>query len=579
MASVIGVLLLLLTSLVLASAATFDPDFGAACDFYVSTTGSDAANCVTGNTPCQTMAGAISKLGTNIADFCFYSGSYKGASNIGRSYTALYLSVRGQQGTEFDCEGLNVGFKLLTSATFTFSNLTIKNCNGAMSSGNGGAIILSGATLTTKNVVIQNGTASGFGGGIYSYESTVTLRNTTFRNCNAASGGAIAAITESSLSIFDCSFLDCLSSSTNSYSAARGGAIYLFGGQLVSTNSAFLRNIVDGPLGSFGGAIYAQHAYALVVTNNYFELNTAHLFANTAAFASGLGGAIYYSTEVPSDDAGSGDNRNVRISDSTFVRNGVAMGRFKPGQGMGGAIYFGLSLEDSNRWLNATVQRCTFFNNYVNAGTGTQAKGGAIFLASDLNFKGAYTSYSGSQSFVDIVDSSFTNNVVTTVSGGAWGGAIHLQGQLKALTATIARSALTGLVRNSTFVENIADFEQSGAVVNGSAMALSIGLTALPGKNITSSVALLQVSGCLVNGQTLGSGLIAGGKALVALNGTLDFAPGAVSQSAAVFSVNGLTADLFVVRGGGGGSGASATVGINMAALTVLVLLLTALLS
>lgn len=192
---------------------------------------------------------------------------------------------------------LNIG---ASNADVTLENLII---TGGFSSGSpgderGGAVRLTGGSLTISNSTVAGNKSAVDGGAIGNGSTTGTLliTNTTLANNYAVvGGGAVEARSGSTETIIENSTF------TDNEAGARGGAIYSNGGTTSVINSTFDANETAGS----GGAIIANNGDYLRVINSTF-------YANDAAF---VGGAIRNNV-----------NSTTNIVNSTFTANNADSG-------------------------------------------------------------------------------------------------------------------------------------------------------------------------------------------------------------------------------------------------------------
>lgn len=373
---------------------------GSGTNVYVSTSGNDSwdglsstFNSFSGSGPKATIKNATRIVATN-GTIYLASGTYhENQINITSS-----MKIIGENKVNTFINGSNQGnlFNISEGVYLYLINLTITQGNDT----NGGAINNKG-TLTLKNTVFTNNTATKKGGAIYN-TGTLTLDNTTFTENRATNGG--------------------------DYSTS-GGAIYN-DGILIIRNSLFTANtaLVYHPnmtMSTNGGAIY--NLGTLTITNSTFTLNSAH-----------QGGVI-------TNDG----NNTVTIDKCTFINN------TSDGTGVGGAIcnYYGVftitnSVFTSNFAISAgaiysyrgglNVTNCTFKNNNATV------NGGAIISSGETSI---------------ITDSTFTDNTARITGGAIAGGGDVLSGDR---SQVLSPGSLT--VINSIFTNNSATVGDGGAI-------------------------------------------------------------------------------------------------------------------
>jgi predicted outer membrane repeat protein len=187
--------------------------------------------------------------------------------------------------------------------SLSVDNCMINNNNaGTPSSGNGGAILDDGATLTVSGGTVDNNTARN-GGGISIYSGSVAVTDVTISdNYASTNGGGIISL--GTLTVTGCT----LSANTAAGSTYSGGGI-INGGTLTVVNSIFTGNAATV---SNGGGIYNDSGSTATVIGSTFSANSAvngaaiycagtgvltvnssTITANTTATVSGNGGGLY----------------------------------------------------------------------------------------------------------------------------------------------------------------------------------------------------------------------------------------------------------------------------------------------
>ena len=262
------------------------------------------------------------------------------------------------------------GSAIISYSKLTLNNVTFINCSG-VGSFNGGAVLVTGATLNVNNckfidtygeegasitssmgvVNVVNSTFTGSSdkiikGHIYSQNSNLTVLNSNFLNTASKYATAIFATGEGNILILNSKFKNLSANKTagaisvksiskltisdcefdNVYSEKNGGAVFadVFegNGQVMVQNSKF-----HDCYSEFGGAIL-QLGGSLIVKDSNFADNVAEY----------EGGAIYTSFV------------DVRISNSTFKANAAS-----DNISYGGAGYFDMG--------NVIIEKSTFENN------------------------------------------------------------------------------------------------------------------------------------------------------------------------------------------------------------------------
>jgi parallel beta-helix repeat protein/predicted outer membrane repeat protein len=166
------------------------------------------------------------------------------------------------------------------------SGLTITQGNGVGSlSGEGGAILNIGSTLTISGCTVSNNTANGgYGGAIYTTNggviqivNSILSGNKVFDSNGSGEGGAVYSVL-SQVSMTNCTL-------SNNTAGQNGGAIYESGATTMTISGCtFSGNVENG--GGFGyltppvgNDIYnATTAQQLTVSNSVFSNNTPYSF-------------------------------------------------------------------------------------------------------------------------------------------------------------------------------------------------------------------------------------------------------------------------------------------------------------
>ncbi|MEA5072561.1 MAG: bacterial Ig-like domain-containing protein [Eubacterium aggregans] len=153
-----------------------------------------------------------------------------------------------------------------TSGMVAFENVTM---NGFKSTGNGGGIYISNATLKIKSSKLQNCVVSGSdtqGGAIWGDKAQISLDDSTIQNCQASGttgsgGGIYIKDTTSKLRLDKTTIKDC---SATQY----GGAITTYSSPIAITNSTIENCSCTQTTGtSGGGAIRAANSGAVEITS------------------------------------------------------------------------------------------------------------------------------------------------------------------------------------------------------------------------------------------------------------------------------------------------------------------------
>ena len=267
----------------------------------------------------------------------------------------------------------------------------------------GGAIYLSGATLTAENCSFVGNSAANHAGAVYVVSgSTLTMKDGSFVGNKALDGGAVN-IRSGCTATFTNTIFDS-NIATGTEETQGGGAIYVGWGTLALESITMTGNSVDG---GFGGAINANNSDITVIGGSLEE--------NSAA----SGGAIYVT--VNNDQS-----KSASISGTEFKSNNATYG---------GAIY-----ANSNAAIN--LEDTCFEGNKANdggaiyiAGAVVNANGNSLFDSNSANRGGAVylTKYGSVGGAITVNGGRFENNV-----GSVDGGAISIRtGASATLVSTV----------------------------------------------------------------------------------------------------------------------------------------------
>lgn len=318
-------------------------------------------------------------------------------------------------------------FRVAASGVLTLMNLTLKD--GYV--GGFGAAIFSNSTSSVINlyaVSLIGNYAEGDGGAI-STNGQLNIVLSNFAGNKALGingpgntpadgyGGAIKIEGSDKLNLSQTNFAGNIAN-------RGGGAIAVIGATVLISDSVFNGNIAQASLADTGGgAIYSNNNGAFSITRTFFNANLT---------PRGRGGAIYHAL---------GSAPSI-IVDSAFTANVSGdLGQ----NGMGGALYNESELD---------IQRVSFDANIASPGKDENANdlpglGGAI-----LNNHAA---------LLKLSNVSFFANLAPKGKGGALANID---------TPNPVGSDSTVEVRNSTFSNNVADSDSGGAIYNEEKVAL-----------------------------------------------------------------------------------------------------------
>lgn len=376
----------------------------AAATRYVDDTGSDATDCSSVVSPCQTIQYAVDQAGAD-DEIRVAGGDYAGVQARGGVTQVVYISqsltLRGGYNAAFtetnpisypttlDAQGqgrviyvvsnLTVtleGLQIINGATASGDDgggvyredydanghLTIRNCDISSNASfdNGGGVYVHSGALILKNNQLTNNTAAGDGGGIYAREATVTMTQDLLQD-NAsgwetegwAQGGG-ACLYECTAYVADNIFQDNISSR---YSGGLGA----MRGKLTLTHNTFLNNTAN----EAGGGIYASSdSDAYTITYNTFQGNTAAVTRST-----GRGGGACLS------------GGKLVFSHNRVLNNVASECKTQWSKGEGGGLYLGAY--DTP----ALVSDNLFQGNWGATDYDCTGTGGGIFVASQTQLQ------------------------------------------------------------------------------------------------------------------------------------------------------------------------------------------------
>ncbi len=287
----------------------------------------------------------------------------------------------------------------------------------------GGAIAIHDSVASFADCDFNGNGSDEDGGAMGLYNSVATIDTCTFEaNGSNDDGGALDIDDGSDVSIINSIF-------SNNVGDDAGGAITAEdGGSLTVDNCVFLTN--DTPAG--GGGIRVRRDLDLTVIGGIFQGNTSP----------GNGGAI---------TAGDGDHS---VDGTVFLSN--------ESDALGGAINMAGN-------CNMTIANADFSSNVATLGGALYVRDDSVLGISDSSFdaniagagRGGAIRWFPSSGTLNIISSSFTNNVATS-TGGA----------ISSASATYGDTGTFNLV-NNTFIANSAD-DQGGGVYAQRADSLAV---------------------------------------------------------------------------------------------------------
>lgn len=326
----------------------------------------------------------------------------------------------------------------------------------------GGGYYQIGGTLDASGITVNNNTAKGTivnGAGMMLFNVNGSIKGATFTgnqgeitgqmSNSEAYGGALSiqrydSNKDLAFSISDSTFSSNTLTAAVKGKSTYGAAIYLEGGEKGINVTMRGINATENSAGK-GGAIGAYDA-SFSITDSKINQNTA---------SDGEGGAIFVETY-------SSAANTVSISNSSFTGNTA---KRDDGLARGGAIYIGSTKDGQTA---TTLTGVKLIDNTVrNVGTSDQvAQGGGFYQfrgtvnASDLTVSGneAVNGWGGG-AFLDQANASISKTLFEG-NKATDGGAIY--------NYALGGGSETGLnISDSTFKDNIATTGQGGAIRNG----------------------------------------------------------------------------------------------------------------
>ncbi len=181
----------------------------------------------------------------------------------------------------------------------------------------------SGATVTLRNVRIENGKASAvglgtLGGGLYS-AGTLTVERSVFSGNTATTNGGLGAgifINRGDTTISESTF--------TGNSGSMGAAVYNY--QAVVNLSA---NTFAGNTGTYGGGAVLSENATVTLTNNTFSSNQAPSSSGGAYYQIG-GSSVLTNNTLTGNSAGIGGGALYNISSTLTLRNNIISGNTAP---------------------------------------------------------------------------------------------------------------------------------------------------------------------------------------------------------------------------------------------------------
>lgn len=398
-------------------------------------------------------------------DTIVFSNGLTGTITLNSALPAITASMTiqgpGSEKLAVDGGGLFQPFQVeQTTAppTVDITSLTIQHGTDAATDSGGGAILITNATVTLSNCIINNNVAQNFGGGvaidndgqIVQFAGCTITGNSTSA-VDTGEGGGIFASSGSTVSLTDCSMTANLSASGggiyaqtptdvndcsisgNTANAGMGGAIYIdTSGTLALTDGAVTGN--DAASGG-GGIFNADDSGASFVTDCLISENST----------TGDGGGIENNGALTAEECTISNNSAINgggiASETSDLTSAISLtmttltGNSATGDG-GGLINLG----------GATLNQCILTNNaaFNGGGAASEQLFGSIFTLSACTAAGNAAGGDGGGVYVT-TNSTFTNcTLFGNMAASAGGGLSNEQGSVPTITnCTFAANSST----------------------------------------------------------------------------------------------------------------------------------------
>jgi len=442
--------------------------------------------------------------------------------------------------------------------TIAMQGLTL--AKGNLSSGNGGAVLVTDQVLQLTDVTLTNNQAKSWGGALATGSgSIISITDCYFGNNGAGTGGAISI---GSVPVITISY----STFSGNSATGPGGAINIGGASTINLDHSRFDKNTSGNYG--GGAINADYTLELTdiaseFTNNQatkggaiclysplsgwtatIKLNSSALSSNTAT--SYGGGAVYlYKGTLDIDDAEITNNvakdgggggistgyyvdpaTNITITKSTIANNlsgdyggGLSIAAANivltdctitentAGQYGGGGLTFNGGM--------IAISNCTITNNTAQLGGGGISLDGETISVSKCTFDGNKIGVTGEGAAMSVSGTSTTVADCKIVNHVAYRGAVALFGTASVSNSTISSnsSAYGGgiYVGSGTITINSSTITNNSATIKGGGAYMAAGTITLAKTTISNNTASLQGGGlyCAKGAATISDSTIA----------------------------------------------------------------------
>lgn len=323
-------------------------------------------------------------------------------------------------------DGQNLGriMDIRSGANVTLQDLTLQNANSSLDTNgslNGGALQISGGSLTAVAVTFNGNSAQGLGGGIYaSNGATVDIDGCFFTNNNGGSGASISI--DGGLTVRSTVFRANMGLNAGD----RGAVAYVFAGT-GGINEALFENV------TFDQNVTAGSGGAVVFLGR--KLRIDGLVATSNKSTTNHGGVLFVS--------GTGHAKQIEIVNVIFNGNTA--------DDNGGAISFGGSSDTLD------IRHSSFISNSSGGWGGALSIAGGGVVVTNSTFSGNQTSDIGGA--IHLINGDLTLRHATFSENSATsGGAMYIRG-----VATFGNNLIDG----ACFIFDDLDVTSLGGNVEG----------------------------------------------------------------------------------------------------------------
>ncbi len=291
-------------------------------------------------------------------------------------------TIDGGGAITFDGQNLTELFQVLTGKTLTLKNITLANANG---SGTGVGALENFGALIIINSQVNNSYSPNNGGAIYN-SGALTITTSTFKNNRANRGGAIYN-DGGAVSVAGSTFIHNVVTTT-------GGAINNSSGSFVLQTSTLTNSHAND-----GGAVFVN-------TGSDILINASNLLSNSAGYGGAIennGGIITLTASTIDRNRSDNDGGGVWSISGQVTFNGTNVTNNRAGATGGGISNYGDVMSMTNMIVsgnavndqgggiyNAAVMTLTnvTISNNLTLNTAAESDGGGVYNSSLLNMTG-----------------------------------------------------------------------------------------------------------------------------------------------------------------------------------------------